>query len=87
MKIIKHGRYYKDKINIVCKKCDCNYEIKKEDIKQYSKPKKVMITFIDDCWKEKYNFYTLCPECNHDNELEYLDYDTLTNEILESEVN
>ena len=82
MKIIKHGIYFYDTVEIVCKKCDCKYEIQKEDIKNYVKPKKVGKCAFNDCWTDKYNHYTNCPECDYDNELEYRDYDILTTSII-----
>ena len=82
MKIINHGIYYYDTVNIVCKKCDCKYEIKKEDIKKYTKTKKVKKYFFYDIWTDKYEYYTNCPECNYDNELEYRNYAILTTEII-----
>lgn len=39
MKVVSHGNYYK-KVIPICKKCGCRYEINKEDIKKYEKPKK-----------------------------------------------
>lgn len=82
MKIINHGIYYYDTVNIVCKKCNCKYEIKKEDIKKYTKTKKVKKCCFYDIWTDKYEYYTNCPECNYDNELEYRNYAILTTEII-----
>lgn len=81
MKAIRHGIYYYNSVNIICLKCGCKYEIDKNDIKKFQKPKKVWKTFIDDVCKEKYNYYTNCPECNYNNELEHRDYDILTTNI------
>lgn len=82
MKILKHGIYYYDTVEIRCKKCECRYEIDKNDIQKYEKPKKVTICAFDDCWREKYSHYTNCPECGYDNELEYRDYDILTTSVI-----
>lgn len=82
MKVIKHGVYYYDTVEIKCMKCECKYEIKKEDIKDYTKPKKVPKCAFGDIWTDKYYHYTNCPECNYDNELEYRDYDILTTTII-----
>lgn len=82
MKVIKHGIYYYKTVKIVCNKCNCIYEIRKEDIKKYSKRKKVKRVGWDDIWTDKYEYYTNCPECCNDNELEYRNYDILTTEII-----
>ena len=82
MKVIKHGVYYYDTLKIKCMKCDCVYEISKDDIKQYNKTKKVLKCAWDDVWKDKYYYYTNCPECNYDNELEDRNYDILTTSII-----
>lgn len=82
MKILKHGIYYYDTVTIVCKKCNCKYEISKEDIKHYDKPKKVTLCAFEDCWTEKYHHYSNCPECNYDNEMEYRDYEILTTNVI-----
>lgn len=82
MFIMKHGIYYDDFVEIKCKKCECVYEIDKNDIKHYSKPKKVRQCFFDDIWAEKYEYYTLCPECGYDNELSYRNYDILTTDVI-----
>lgn len=78
MKIISHGVFYFKKITVTCDKCDCKYEIKEEDIKNYKKPKKVTRLGIDSCYTEKYYHYTNCPECNYDNEINDRDYEILT---------
>lgn len=87
MKIIEHGRYYYDFINVRCEKCNCIYEMKKEDIKEYGKPKKVRVGHIDCSWIEKYKYYSLCPECGYDNYLSDMNYDTLTNDVLVGDTN
>lgn len=84
MKIINHGIYYNDYVNIVCKKCRCKYEAKIEDIKKYNKIKKVKNCAFDDIWTDKYEYYTNCPECDYDNELEYRDYEILTTSVKEN---
>lgn len=81
MKIISHGKYYYAFVTIECKRCGCYYQLEREDIKKYNKPKKIWKCASDDMQKEKYDYYTNCPECNYDNELEYSDYDILTFDI------
>lgn len=81
MKIIEHGIFYNDTVNIRCNRCDCKYQITKDDIQEYPKCKKVEKCAWDDIWSEKYDYYTCCPECTHDNELEYRDYEILTTNI------
>lgn len=77
MKVIEHGSYY-DWVIYKCRKCDCKYEIIKEDIKKYSKPIKLEILSVNDSWTEKRTHYTCCPECHNNNPLEPLDYEVLT---------
>lgn len=80
MKLIKHGVFYQDTIKIKCLKCQCEYEIDKSDIKKYDEPKKVprwgFVTYND-----KYDYYTNCPDCNYDNELDFRNYAILTTDI------
>lgn len=81
MKILKHGIFYYDTVEIRCYKCNCKYEITKEDVNRYDKPKKVKKCAWDDIWTDKYEYYTNCPECDYDNHLEYRDYEILTTNI------
>ena len=83
MKIIKHGKYYSDTMNISCEECHCLYEIKKDDIKKYDTPKKVRVGWIEHSWKEKRYYYTLCPECNNDNSLTNDKYYTINKKVGE----
>lgn len=78
MKVISHGVFYFKKLTIVCDKCDCKFEIKEQDIKDYKKPKKKTKLGIDSCYTEKYHHYVNCPECDYDNELDSRDYEILT---------
>jgi len=84
-KILKHGKYYYNTMNIYCEECDCLYKIEEKDIKVYNKPKKVTILgWKDYTWKEKRYYYTLCPECNNDNPLTDDEYYTITKKVKES---
>lgn len=87
MKILEHGKFYYDTVNISCNKCNCKYEIKKEDIKYYEKTKKVIEGAIDCNWVVKYHYYSLCPECGYDNHLSETNYAILTTDILGSDDN
>lgn len=82
MKILRHGIYYDDTVVIVCKRCNCKYEIVKEDVKDYDKPKKVIKYGCNDLWTEKYHHYSNCPECDHDNEIENTHYNILTTNVI-----
>lgn len=85
MKIIEHGVFYKETLEIKCLKCDCKYEIDKNDIKKYNKPKKVLQYGFSGTWTDKYYYYTNCPECNYDNELKSRNYDILTTDIIKGD--
>ena len=81
MKIINHGIYHQNNINITCQECDCIYNVTKEDIAWYAKPKKVSQIFLTDYYTVKYKYYTTCPECGCDNYLSDKDYKILTTDI------
>ena len=81
MKLIEHGKYYSDTMNVRCEECRCLYEITKEDINVYDKPKKVRVGCIDCSWKEKRNYYTLCPECRNDNSLTDNEYYAINKKV------
>ena len=81
MKIIKHGIFHQNNINITCQECDCVYNVTKKDIALYGKPKKVSQIFLTDCYTVKYKYYTTCPECSCDNYLSDKDYKILTTDI------
>ena len=81
MKILDHGKFYHNSIIVCCDKCRCIYEIKKEDIQKYEKPKKVLCGWIDHMWKEKRYYYSICPECKYDNPINNEEYEILTTNI------
>lgn len=81
MKIINHGIYYQNNINITCQECDCIYNVTKEDIAWYAKPKKVSQIFLTDYYTVKYKYYTTCPECGCDNHLSERNYKILTTDV------
>lgn len=85
MKVLEHGRFYLDHINVICRNCDCRYEIKKEDIREYIKPNKIRFWAWDDTWTEKFKYFSRCPECGCDNHITDRDHETLTNNVLESD--
>ena len=81
MKIIKHGIYHRNNIDITCCECGCVYNVTKKDIALYGKPKKVSQFFLTDCYTVKHKYYTTCPECGCDNYLSDKDYKILTTDI------
>lgn len=81
MKIIKHGIFHQNNINITCQECDCVYNVTKKDIALYAKSKKVSQFFLTDYYTVKYKYYTTCPECGCDNYLSNKDYKILTTDI------
>lgn len=81
MKIIKHGIYHRNNINITCHECDCVYNVTKDDIAWYAKPKKVSQVSLTDCYTVEYKYHTTCPECGCDNYLSDKDYKILTTDI------
>lgn len=81
MKIIKHGIFHQNNINITCQECDCVYNVTKKDIALYGKPKKVSQLSLTDCYTVEYKYYTTCPECGCDNHLSERNHKILTTDI------
>lgn len=88
MKILEHGVFCKTSLDIICDKCDCKYQIEKEDVKEYTKLRKIQMCAFDDIYTEKFRYYSVCPECEYDNPLKEWDRDILfTEPKIKSELN